>query len=163
MRYKRRADYKSGIYRPINCQKFGAVKCQYRSSWEHDFLRWADYNDKITKVLYEKIIVPYICKTDGKMHRYYVDCAIEMKEGKETKKWLVEIKPFRQTIPPKESKKKKPVTIITEKLNWVKNQSKWDSAKKYCRKMGYRWCIITEKGIYLDDKFHELKIFGKNV
>lgn len=162
MKYKRKSDYKQGFYRPKNWEKFGEVQCIYRSSWERDFLIWCDYNDKVIKIQYEKIVIPYICKTDGKLHKYYIDCKLLLKEKSEIKIYLIEIKPFRQTIPPKPSNRKKKTTILTENYNWIKNNSKWEYAKEYCKIKGYRWCIMTEKGMYIDDKFFNLKIFGIN-
>jgi hypothetical protein len=156
-----RKQFKSGVYRPFNSQKFGESKCVYRSSFELDFLKWCDQNSKVMDVKYEKVIIPYLCKTDGKMHRYYVDCKIVLKETNGLKTYLIEIKPFNQTLPPKESKRKKKTTIIYEHLAWAKNTSKWDYAKQFCKKHNYRWCILTERGIYIDDKFFEGKMFGK--
>jgi hypothetical protein len=157
---KKRKQFKSGIFRPENVEKFGESKCVYRSSYELQFLKWCDRHPKITKVLYEKIVIPYVCKTDNNLHRYYVDCMIHMQESTGLKKYLIEIKPFRQTIPPKPSKRKKTSTILEENLNYIKNQSKWNSAKQYCKKMGWRWCILTEKGIHIDDKFYEGNLLG---
>lgn len=160
MKNWKQRQFKSGYYRPHNVEKFeGVSRCVYRSSWELKFLKWVDYNDKVKKVYYERVVLPYICKTDNKLHKYYVDCKITMEEKTGLKDYLIEIKPFRQTIPPTQSKRKKKSTIITEKINWLKNNSKWESAKKYCEKMGYRWCVMTEKGIYIDEKFHEGSIF----
>lgn len=154
MKNSKRKQFKSGIYTPTNYQKFGQLKCIYRSSYELQFLKWCDNHPKISSVLYEKIVIPYICKTDGKMHRYYIDCKIVMNEFHGSKTYLIEIKPFRQTIPPKPSKRKKQSTILEESFNYTKNTSKWDSAKQYCKKMGWRWCILTEKGIYIDERFY---------
>ena len=158
---KKRKQFKSGVYRPHNVAKFGEYKCIYRSSYELQFLKWADAHPKIIDVKYEKVIIPYICKTDGKMHKYYVDCKITMREANSNKTYLIEIKPFRQTLPPKPSKRKKKSTILTENFNWLKNESKWDAAKQYCKKYDYRWCVLTEKGIYIDNKFYEGKLLGK--
>jgi hypothetical protein len=84
-----------------------------------------------------------------------------MQESSGPKKYLIEIKPFRQTLPPKPSKRKKQSTILEENFNWLKNnQGKWPAAKQYCKKMGWRWCILTEKGIYIDGKFYEGKLLG---
>ena len=158
---KKRKQFKSGIYRPKNIEKFGESKCLYRSSYELQFLKWCDNHPKILSVQYEKIIIPYVCKTDSKLHKYYVDCRIMMRESTGPKKYLIEIKPFRQTIPPKTSNRKKLSTILEENFNWIKNnQGKWPAAKQYCKKMGWRWCILTEKGIYIDDKFYEGKLLG---
>lgn len=160
-RKKKHKEFKSGRYRPKNHEKFGEVSCIYRSSYELDFLRWCDYNDKVVEVEYEKVIIPYKCKTDGKLHRYYVDCKIKFKEKSGVKTYLIEIKPFKQTMPPKPSKRKKKETIIIENFNWSKNQSKWSAAEQYCKSKGYRWCIMTEKGIHIDGTFIKGNMFGK--
>lgn len=110
---------------------------------------------------YEKIVIPYISKADGNMHRYYVDCKITMQESTGKKTYLIEIKPFRQTIPPTPSKRKKESTILQENFDYQTNTSKWNAARQYCKKMGWRWCILTEKGIYVDKKFYEGSLLGK--
>lgn len=149
---KKYKEFKSGIYRPQNIKKFNNdVRLQYRSKFELNFLRWCDMNPNVENISYEKIIIPYICKTDNKLHRYYIDFKITIK-GEE---YLIEIKPYNKTIPPKESKRKKRTTILYEKLEWVKNNSKWDSAKQYCKQKKYKWVILTEKGIYIDGVFND--------
>lgn len=157
---KKRKQFKSGTYRPKNSEKFGKSSCIYRSSYELQFLKWCDNHSKIKNVKYENIIIPYVCKTDGRLHKYYVDCWINMEESTGLKTYLIEIKPFRQTIPPKPSNRKKKSTILEENFNHIKNTSKWLAAKQYCKKMGWRWCILTEKGIYIDNKFYEGKMLG---
>jgi len=158
----KRKQFKSGVYYPQNPIKFSESKCIYRSNYELQFLKWCDANPKIEKILYEKIVIPYKCKTDNKLHRYYVDCMISMKESTGIKKYLIEIKPFRQTIPPKHSKRKKQSTILQENFNWVKNnKGKWPAAKQFCKMKGWRWCILTERGIYIDDIFYEGNLLGK--
>tara|TARA_R110000765_G_scaffold7963_4_gene26076 strand:+ start:86276 stop:86533 length:258 start_codon:yes stop_codon:yes gene_type:complete len=84
-----------------------------------------------------------------------------MREKAGDKTYLIEIKPFKQTLKPTITKRKKKQTIIYEHLSYVKNLSKWDAAKQYCASRGFRWCILTEKGIYIDDKFFEGKMLGK--
>ena len=60
---------------------------------------------------------------------------------------MIEIKPFRQTQDPKnfDQGKKRKKTIIYENLNYIKNQAKWEAAKKWADKMGYEFTILTEK------------------
>ena len=70
-----------------------------------------------------------------------------MHQSNQTKKYLIEIKPFRQTIDPKtvDHGKKRKKTILYENLNYIKNIAKWNAAKKWCVKMGYEFTILTEK------------------
>jgi hypothetical protein len=155
--------YKQGIYRPKNHKKFGEHKCIYRSSYEYEFMRWCDDHPRITNVRYEKIVIPYLCTTDNKKkpHKYYLDVLITMQEKDGPKNYLIEIKPFKQTIPPTVTTRKKKKTILTEQYNWQKNSCKWDAARLFCKKYNLRWCILTEKGIYIDEKFYAGKMFGK--
>jgi ATP-dependent exoDNAse (exonuclease V) alpha subunit len=161
MTYKKKKykEYKSGRYRPVNYQKFGQTSCIYRSSYELKFLMWCDNNPKVTDVKYEKVIIPYMSKADGRMHRYYVDCRITMREKGGPKTYLIEIKPYKQTQKPKPSKRKKKQTILYENLTYLVNRSKWDAAEQYCKHKGYRWCILTEKGIFIDGVFTESEMF----
>lgn len=63
------------------------------------------------------------------------------------KKYLVEVKPHRQTIDPKtmDHGRKRKKTIIYESLNYLKNQAKWSAARSWCSKMDYEFTILTEK------------------
>ena len=157
---KKYKEFKSGKYIPNNEEKFGENAYIYRTSYELQLFKWCDSNPNILKVGYEKIVIPYICKTDNRLHKYYLDFFIIMKEKDKNVVYLIEVKPYRQTIPPVPSNRKKKTTILTENLNWLKNTSKWTSAKQYCQSKGYRWCILTEKGIYIDDKFYNGNILG---
>lgn len=156
---KKYKEYKSGYYRPENQHKFDVERCVYRSAWERDFLRWADRNEKVLSVQYERTVIPYKCATDNKLHRYYVDVKLVLEENGKPVTYLIEIKPFKKTLPPTESKRKKATTLLFEKVEWVKNSCKWKSAEQYCKHRGYKWCILTEKGMYVDGKFHSINIF----
>jgi hypothetical protein len=78
---------------------------------------------------------------------YFPDVAIKMSVDGKIKKFLIEVKPFRETIDPKTLNhgKKRKKTIIYENLNYIKNMAKWNAAKKWCDKMGYEFTILTEK------------------
>jgi hypothetical protein len=91
----------------------------------------------------EEIVIPYICQTDGKPHRYFVDLLVTLKNG-ET--YLIEIKPKSQTIPPQKSSRKTK-KYITEVLTYVKNESKWTAAKEYCRDRKWTFQVWTEETI----------------
>ena len=74
-----------------------------RSSWERKFCRWCDLNENILAWGSEEFCIPYISPIDGKRHRYFPDFYVKTKNGD---KFLVEIKPKRQTKPPKKPKRK---------------------------------------------------------
>ena len=66
------------------------------------------------------------------------------KEGKKNK-ILIEIKPSSQTKKPKQRKYARKKTILYERKMYVQNIAKWEAAKKYASKKGYKFIILTEK------------------
>lgn len=137
--------FKQGIYRPKYPAKFIGNHAVYRSSFELKFMQWADRNPNVLEWGSENIIVPYISPVDGRAHRYYVDNFVVIREGNNIKRYLVEIKPYGQTQPPKPSKRKKPATVLYEQTQWVINQAKWEAAREFARKHSAEFIIITEK------------------
>ena len=74
----------------------------YRSSWELRFLQWCDSNDNIIEYASEEFSIPYLSPLDNRPHRYYPDFLIKVKEsGGVIKKYVIEVKPKRQTQEPK--------------------------------------------------------------
>lgn len=131
-----------GKYRVKNIKKYEGdpTKCIFRSLWERQAFRWLDEHPKVIKWSSEEVIVPYKCKTDGKMHRYYTDLKIKMADGKT---YLIEIKPEAQTKEPK-VRSRKTKKYINEVLTYVKNQSKWEAAQEYCENRGWVFQVWTE-------------------
>ena len=140
--------FKQGIYRPKHPAKFIGKHAIYRSSFELRFMQWADRNANVLEWGSENIIVPYISPIDGRAHRYYVDNFVVIREGAIIKKYLVEIKPFKQTQPPQPSARKKRTTVLYEQTQWAINQAKWLAAKDYARKKSAEFIIITEKDLF---------------
>lgn len=108
-------------------------------------MRWVDDNPNVLKWSSEETIIPYICPTDNKMHRYFVDFQIQTrnKEGI-LRTFLVEIKPLSQTRPP-EVQKRVTKRYLTEVLTWGKNEAKWKAAREFCKDRGWEFVILTEK------------------
>ena len=98
-------------------------------------------NDKVVWWNSEEVVIPYVCKTDGKCHRYFVDVLFRTTEGKT---YLVEIKPHGQTVEPKISGRKTK-RLLQEVFTWAKNTSKWEAARAYCREKGWTFQIWTER------------------
>ena len=88
----------------------------------------------------ETVTVPYKSAVDGKYHRYFVDLKINYTDGKTT---LVEIKPKRQTKPPKK-KITRTKRYISEVLTYGTNISKWEYAEQYAKDRGWEFQIWTE-------------------
>ncbi len=121
-----------------------------RSSWEYRFaMLFLDNNERVVSWNSEDVVIPYLFELDGKKHRYFVDFYFKRDDGKE---FLVEIKPYDQTLPPK-AQKRKTKRLLNELKTFTKNKNKWDATKKVCsnlRKSGrdISFVIITEKDLF---------------
>lgn len=135
-----------GTFSPKNPKKYRGdpTKIIYRSSWERKFMDYCDLKDSIVEWSSESTVVPYRYEMDGKPHRYFIDFKIVVKESKgSTQTYLVEIKPKKQTKPPKQPKRKTK-TYLYESMQYIKNQNKWDAAKRYAEARGWKFIILTE-------------------
>lgn len=114
--------YHQGKFKPINPQKYEGdpTNIIFRSGWEFRMMRWCDQNINIISWSSEEIVIPYVCKTDNKVHRYFVDFLIKVrtKDGK-IKTFLVEVKPKAQTVPPVRTKRKN-TRYLTEAKTYLK-------------------------------------------
>jgi hypothetical protein len=97
----------------------------------------------------EEFFIPYRCRTDGRMHRYFPDFKVKLKkaDGKIVTQ-IIEIKPRGQTVPPSRPPRKTR-RYITEALTYAKNKSKWEYAREWCKNRGYEFVIMTEKELGL--------------
>jgi len=131
-----------GRYRIKNSSKYKGNPTQiiYRSSWERQVFKWCDNHKDVLEWSSEEIIIPYRCKTDNKLHRYYPDVYIKTNKGE----YLIEIKPKKETNPPR-IRSRKTKRYLTEVMTYIKNTSKWDAAREYCADRGYIFEIWTEE------------------
>jgi len=137
--------FRQGIFKPKNSSKYiGRGTPVYRSGWELKFFRWCDDNPRVVEWASEALIIPYINPLDGRVHRYYTDGVIAIKENDTIKKYVVEIKPSTQVVKPVAGKKKHS-TLVYESARYVQNQAKWAAAKKWCEQRNYLFLILTEK------------------
>lgn len=130
-----------GRYKVKNPSKYKGNPTQviFRSLWERQVFRWCDENSSVLQWSSEEIIIPYRCKTDKRLHRYYPDVYIKTKD----KEYLIEIKPKKETVPPRD-RSKKTKKYLNEVMTYIKNTSKWDAAKEYCADRGFIFDIWTE-------------------
>lgn len=142
--------YHKRLFKPIFPEKYSGdpTNIIMRSSWETMFANWCDKNPSIVRWSSEETIVPYRCPTDGKIHRYFVDFKITVREGKT---FLVEVKPAKQTLPPVYPGRQTQ-RYLTESMLFIKNQAKWEAARNYCKDRGWEFKIITEKELGLSPK-----------
>ena len=116
----------------------------YRSLWERKFMVYCDLNENIIEWGSEEIMLPYRSPIDNKIHRYYPDFYIKVKEtnGK-IKRYIIEIKPKRQTVEPK-IKKRKTKGYIYEVYEYARNQAKWKAAEEFCKDRMWEFKVLTE-------------------
>lgn len=140
----------TGKYRLKNPEKYigDADRVVYRSSWERASFLWCEKNPEVVKWVSEEVVIPYKCPTDkfkGKgsyIHRYFVDLYLEMKNGDII---IVEIKPAKETRPPRKGKNRNKKRLVQETMTYMKNQAKWEAAEAFCKKHGWKFQIWTEK------------------
>lgn len=140
-----------GRYRVQNPLKYnGDINSViYRSLWELRFMKWCDENDSILEWGSETVIIPYISPLDRKIHRYFVDFFVKVKNrNNEIQKYLIEIKPEKFTKPP-EIPKKKTKKFIDEVLQYGVNDAKWKAAFEFCKDRNLKFMILTEKDLGL--------------
>lgn len=146
---KKDTRFKQGVYIPKNKEKYkGRDYPRYLSSWELKFFRFCDIEPAILEWSSEAIVIPYLSPIDNKVHNYITDAVIKMKTKEGVKRFLVEVKPYKQTLKPVmrlNKKTSKPCkSSIYEQLTFLRNQAKWDAAKKWCKKHDMEFTIITE-------------------
>jgi hypothetical protein len=135
-----------GKYKPSYPEKYSGdpTNIIYRSLWELKFLKYCDLNQNILEYSSEEIMIPYLDKSTSKVRRYFPDAYIKVKQPDGTiKKYLIEIKPAKQTVPPQRPKRQTK-KYIAEAMEFVKNQCKWEAAKEWCLDRGYEFKILTE-------------------
>ena len=135
-----------GRYRPSNPKKYkgNPSNIVYRSLWERKFMVYCDNHTKILEWGSEEIALPYRSPIDNKVHRYFPDFYIKVKESNgKIKRYIIEIKPKKQTIEPK-VKKRKTKGYIYEVYEYAKNQAKWKAAKEFCKDRMWEFKVLTE-------------------
>jgi hypothetical protein len=137
-----------GIYRPTNPKKYvgDPNRIVYRSLLERRFMLYCDRNEDIIAWASEEVPIKYYSPLDKRVHRYFPDFIVKTSTGK---KYIIEIKPYKQCFQPKPPKKKTKA-FMRESFEYIKNQAKWKAAKAYCEDKGFEFKIMTEKelGIY---------------
>jgi hypothetical protein len=140
--------FRRGCYPLKNPSKFlGKGNPFFRSSYEEKFFKICDESPKIIAWGSESFAIPYINPFDKKQHLYYIDNFVVMDDKK---KYLVEIKPLKQTVAPKISKNKKEKTLIFEQYTFGVNQAKWKYAEQFANANNCEFVILTEKELGIE-------------
>jgi len=143
--------YKSK-FSPKNTKKYigDPTKIELKSLWERRFAKYCDENDSILEWGYEILVIPYIDAASGKKRRYYPDFIIRyINKNNKIRTKIIEIKPHKQTKPPKKPLRKTP-SFIKEVLTYATNKSKWEACSEYAEFKGWEFQILTEKELTLE-------------
>ena len=135
-----------GRYRPSNPKKYkgNPSNIVYRSLWERKFMVYCDNHTKILEWGSEEIALPYRSPIDNKVHRYFPDFYIKVRESNgKIKRYIIEIKPKKQTLEPT-VKKRKTKGYIYEVYEYAKNQAKWKAAEEFCKDRMWEFKVLTE-------------------
>lgn len=101
---------------------------------------WCDKNSDVVSWSSEETVISYVYDVDKKPHRYFPDLKVQLKDGRTL---LIEIKPAKETEAPKYPGRRTK-RYLEESLTYVKNQNKWEAARKYCKQRGWEFQVWTE-------------------
>ena len=144
---KKNRKYRQGIFTPLHKEKYKGNINQifFRSGLELKAFKFMDANPNVLEWSSEETIVPYQNPLTGRTSRYFVDIYAKMKDKQGiVKKFLIEIKPYSQTLPPTQ-KQRNTKTLRYQQAEYIKNQAKWKSASEYCSKRNMNFVLLTEK------------------
>jgi|TARA_B100001250_G_scaffold93320_1_gene77777 hypothetical protein len=135
-----------GKYKPKHPRKYKGdpTNIIYRSLWERKFMMYCDSSNNILEWCSEEIALPYRSPIDNRVHRYFPDFYIKVRESTGIiKKYIIEVKPKKQTLEPI-PQKRKTKSYIYEVYEYAKNQAKWEAAREFCKDRKWEFKIITE-------------------
>ena len=117
----------------------------YWSLWERKFMVYCDKNQNILEWASEEIAIPYRSPIDNRVHRYFPDFYMKVKEmNGRIKRYVIEVKPAKQTKPPAKPKRQTK-GYIREAYEYAKNQAKWKMAREFCADRQWEFKVVTEK------------------
>jgi len=134
-------------FKPSNTQKYvgdvNNIIC--RSSWERRFCNWCDTNESILEWGSEEFWIPYRSPVDNRVHKYFPDFFVKVREKNGiVKKYVIEVKPHKQTQQPNPKPKRKTKSWLYEVKTYAVNQAKWRAATEFCADRLLEFKIITE-------------------
>ena len=145
----RYGNIKQGYFNPTNKEKYigDSSVIIYRSSDELRFLMFCDRNSRVIRYSSEPVGIPYYNTIDKKVHKYYIDFYVEISDGKDVQRWLIEAKPMKFITMPKRPKTEslKSLEGYAKKVKtYMINHMKFDAAKNYAKENGMSFGIVTE-------------------
>lgn len=143
-KYKRNKNEKE--YIPNNPEKYcGTYPIVCRSSWEHRVCQYFDFHKDVIEWSSENHRIKYWDGSRGKYRIYYPDFYVMFKgRGK----YIVEVKPQKDLRMPRKKGGKSQKTMMIREDTFLTNQYKFEAAREYCKKLGYKFVILTEKDLF---------------
>ena len=139
-----------GWFNPRHPAKYkgDADNIVYRSTWERRVMKWLDEHPNVLWWSSEELAVPYKSPIDNKMHRYFPDFIVRIRQrtGLETT-MILEVKPEAQTKMPTQKRKTK--RYLIEAATYAVNQEKWRAADIFCQEHGWKFLVVTEQELGL--------------
>jgi len=110
---------------------------------------YCDLNENILEWGSEEFYIPYRSPLDNRVHRYFPDFYIKVREktGK-IEKYVIEIKPKKQCREPK-IQTERTKSYILEVSEYAKNQAKWKAAIDFCEDRRWQFKVLTEDDLGL--------------
>ena len=161
----KKREYKKGEYPLKNPKKYiGKCKPYYKSSYEQRMMYWLDENTKVLEWSYEPHYIEYLSHTpsnypewanaltDNSIHKYFVDFYAKLLDSSgNVVTYILEIKPYIQTIKPIEPKNKNKKNVkrfVEETKEYIKNMNKWEAAENYASQKGIKFTVLTERDLF---------------
>lgn len=111
-------------------------------------MAWLDKSPNVKWWSSEEMSLTYFNPVDKDFHNYYPDFIFCQKVGKDKERVvMLEVKPYKQTQPPIKPKTRMTKRYLEELATYGKNLAKWDAAKAYCDKNGWKFQILTENDV----------------
>lgn len=139
-----------GKFTPKNPKKYKGDSSNiiYRSSWEVRVMKYLDEHPNVIWWGSEELPIPYLSPVDRRVHRYFPDFIVKMRKSDgSVMTYIIEVKPEKQTLPPKQKRKTK--TYLQEAITYEINLAKWEAAREFCKDHGWKFQILTEKELGL--------------
>ena len=138
---------KQGYFNVSESTKYNGTvkKVIYRSSWEEMFCIWCERNSNITQWSSESITIKYFNPISKTIRNYFPDFVVRTKDNQT---WLVEVKPDKDTKPPTKPKRKTKKAMMNYNYameTFLVNDSKFKSAKAFCKERNWVFFIADEK------------------
>ena len=140
-----------GRYQPSYPRKYKGNPSNiiYRSLWERKFMVYCDLNENILEWGSEEIAIPYRSPIDNRVHRYFPDFYMKVKQSNGThKRFIIEVKPKAQCKEPVKNPKRRTKKWFNEVVTYAVNQAKWKSATEYCENQGMEFKVLTEDHLF---------------